>query len=217
MAGGRPASEAAVWGGMVALSSTVLVLWSLERSGDIGTGTGRTMVSVLLFQDLAVVPIMLALPLLAGHAATVGEVAWLLSRTVAVILMTVLGARFAFPWITARIVKKSTADGVVALAYAPDFEVEQAVDQHLFVYGTDEVGLSLSLPYEGLVDCLRPVQCVRSVPAMDEDEPLFKVAVVPIEPAGVDDGQAAPLRGAMTSPGFALVVSMNHTLGDGHT
>lgn len=123
----------------------------------------------------------------------------------------------ANPWITARIVKKSTADGVVALAYAPDFEVEQAVDQHLFVYGTDEVGLSLSLPYEGLVDCLRPVQCVRSVPAMDEDEPLFKVAVVPVEPAGVDDGQAAPLRGAMTSPGFALVVSMNHTLGDGHT
>ena len=56
--------------------STALVLWSLERSGDIGTGPGRTMVSVLLFQDLAVVPIMLALPLLAGHAATVGEVAW---------------------------------------------------------------------------------------------------------------------------------------------
>ena len=107
---GRPAAEAAVWGGMVALSSTALVLWSLERSGDIGTGPGRTMVSVLLFQDLAVVPIMLALPLLAGHAATVGEVAWLLGRSVAVILMTVLGARFAFPWITARIVASGSRE-----------------------------------------------------------------------------------------------------------
>jgi len=110
VAGGRPATEAAVWGGMVALSSTALVLWSLERSGDIGTGPGRTMVSVLLFQDLAVVPIMLALPLLAGHAATVGEVAWLLGRSVAVILMTVLGARFAFPWITARIVASGSRE-----------------------------------------------------------------------------------------------------------
>ncbi len=110
VAGGRPAAEAAVWGGMVAVSSTALVLWSLERSGDIGTGPGRTMVSVLLFQDLAVVPIMLALPLLAGHAATVGEVAWLLGRSVAVIVMTVLGARFAFPWITARIVASGSRE-----------------------------------------------------------------------------------------------------------
>jgi CPA2 family monovalent cation:H+ antiporter-2 len=110
VAGGRPVAEAAVWGGMVALSSTVLVLWSLERSGDIGTGPGRTMVSVLLFQDLAVVPVMLALPLLAGHAATVGEVAWLLGRSVAVILMTVMGARFAFPWITARIVASGSRE-----------------------------------------------------------------------------------------------------------
>ncbi len=107
---GRPATEAAVWGGMVALSSTALVLWSLEGSGGIGTGPGRTMLSVLLFQDLAVVPIMLALPLLAGHAATVGEVVWLLGRSVAVILMTVLGARFAFPWITARIVASGSRE-----------------------------------------------------------------------------------------------------------
>jgi CPA2 family monovalent cation:H+ antiporter-2 len=110
IAGGRPAAEAAVWGGMVALSSTALVLWSLERSGDIGTGPGRTMVSMLLFQDLAVVPIMLALPLLAGHAATVGEVIWLLGRSIAVILFTVLGARFAFPWITARIVASGSRE-----------------------------------------------------------------------------------------------------------
>lgn len=108
--GGRPVAEAAVWGGMVALSSTALVLWLLEGSGDTDAGHGRTMVSVLLFQDLAVVPIMLALPLLAGHAATVGEVAWFLARSVAVILLTVVGARFAFPWITARIVASGSRE-----------------------------------------------------------------------------------------------------------
>jgi hypothetical protein len=62
-----------------------------------------------------------------------------------------------------------------------------------------------------------PVQCARSKPASDEDEPLFKVAVVPIEEGEADDNQPTPLQGALTLPGFALVVSMNHTLGDGHT
>lgn len=77
------------------------------------------------------------------------------------------------PWLTSRIVKKDTADGIVAMAY--------------------------------------------SKPATDADEPLFKVAVVPIEAEETDDNQATPLQQAITLPGFALVVSMNHTLGDGHT
>ncbi|MGD8862228.1 MAG: cation:proton antiporter [Myxococcales bacterium] len=107
---GRPVEEAVVWGSMVALSSTALVLWLLEGSGDTGTRHGRTMVSVLLFQDLAVVPIMLALPLLAGHAATATEIGLLLGRSLAVIVLTVLGARFIFPWVTARIVASGSRE-----------------------------------------------------------------------------------------------------------
>jgi hypothetical protein len=121
------------------------------------------------------------------------------------------------PWLTARIVKKNTTDGVVALAYAESFELESAVDQHFAVYEPGEVGFSLSMPYEALVNCLLTVQCARSKPATDEDEPLFKVAVVPIEEVEADDNQPTPLQGAITLPGFVLVVSMNHTLGDGHT
>ncbi|MCP4361741.1 MAG: hypothetical protein GY796_27330 [Chloroflexi bacterium] len=121
------------------------------------------------------------------------------------------------PWLTARIVKKNTADGVVALAYAPTFELEQTIDQHFSVYEPGDVGFSLSMAYEELVECLVPVQCALSKPATDEDEPLFKVAVVPIEPAETADNQPTPLQQSLTLPGFALVVSMNHTLGDGHT
>jgi len=121
------------------------------------------------------------------------------------------------PWLTARIVKKKTADGVVALTYARAFELEPAVDQLFTVYEPGKVGFSLNLPYEELVHCLLPVQCVRSKPATDADEPLFKVAVVPIEAEEGGDTMATPLQGSMTLPGFALVVSMNHTLGDGHT
>ncbi len=101
---GRPIPEALVWGATIALSSTALVLWLLESSGDLGTAQGRTMVSVLLFQDLAVVPIMLALPLAAGHATSLGEIAGLLGRSAGVVVLTVVGARFVFPWVTARVV-----------------------------------------------------------------------------------------------------------------
>ena len=73
------------------------------------------------------------------------------------------------------------------------------------------------MPYEELVNALLPVQCARSKPATDEDEPLFKVAVIPIKAEETEANSHTPLQHAMTLPGFALVVSMNHTLGDGHT
>jgi len=121
------------------------------------------------------------------------------------------------PWLTSRIVKKDTADGIVAMAYSKTFDAESLLDQHFSVYEPGDVGLSLSMPYEELVHCLLPVQCARSKPATDADVPLFKVAVVPIEAEEMADNQATPLQQAITLPGFALVVSMNHTLGDGHT
>jgi hypothetical protein len=120
-------------------------------------------------------------------------------------------------WLTSRIVKKGTADGIVAVAYSKTVDAGSFIDQHFFVYEPGDVGLSLDMPYEEIVRCLLPLQCARSKPATDADEPLFKVAVVPIEAEETDDHQATPLQQAITLPGFALVVSMNHTLGDGHT
>eukprot|EP00362_Geleiidae_sp_MMETSP1317_P002430 CAMPEP_0201281364 /NCGR_PEP_ID=MMETSP1317-20130820/2511_1 /ASSEMBLY_ACC=CAM_ASM_000770 /TAXON_ID=187299 /ORGANISM="Undescribed Undescribed, Strain Undescribed" /LENGTH=131 /DNA_ID=CAMNT_0047591003 /DNA_START=260 /DNA_END=655 /DNA_ORIENTATION=+ len=106
---------------------------------------------------------------------------------------------------------------MVALAYAKTFELEPIIDKHFSEYEPGDVGFSLSMSYEELVHCLLPVQCARSKLATDEDEPLFKVAVIPIEVEETDDNQATPLQQAMTLPGFVLIVSMNHTLGDGHT
>jgi len=118
------------------------------------------------------------------------------------------------PWLTARLVKKMTQDGVVAMAY--DRNRSPRVDEHFSVYEPGQVGLSLDMRYEDLVRSMLPIQCARSKPATDADEPLFKVMVVPLE-AGGDDAGPAPMRSRLDLPGFALVVSMNHTVGDGHT
>jgi len=104
MALGLPATEAVAWGMIVALSSTALVLWLLEGSGQISSVHGRSMIGVLLMQDLAVVPIMLALPLLAGRGGDATTVAWFLFRAIAVIALTVIGARVLFPALAARVI-----------------------------------------------------------------------------------------------------------------
>lgn len=52
---------------ILALSSTAIVLQTLQEKGLMKTGGGRSAFSVLLFQDLAVIPMLAVLPLLA-HA-----------------------------------------------------------------------------------------------------------------------------------------------------
>ncbi len=101
---GSPPAEAVTWGMIIALSSTALVLWLLEDSGKTSSAHGRAMIGVLLMQDLAVVPIMLALPLLAGQGGNPAEISWFLFRAVGVIALTVVGARVLFPALAARVV-----------------------------------------------------------------------------------------------------------------
>ncbi len=60
---------------ILALSSTAIVLQTLQEKGLMKTGGGRSAFSVLLFQDLAVIPMLAILPLLAhgGGAHSVGD------------------------------------------------------------------------------------------------------------------------------------------------
>jgi Kef-type K+ transport system membrane component KefB/voltage-gated potassium channel Kch len=53
-------------------SSTAIVLQTLQEKGLMKTGGGRSAFSVLLFQDLAVIPMLAILPLLARSGATHG-------------------------------------------------------------------------------------------------------------------------------------------------
>ncbi len=56
---------ALVVGLVLALSSTAIVLQTLEEKGTFRTNVGQSTFSVLLFQDIAVIPILALLPLLA--------------------------------------------------------------------------------------------------------------------------------------------------------
>lgn len=63
-----PWQQAVAIGLILALSSTAIVMQTLREKGLMNTSAGRSIFSVLLFQDLAVIPILAALPLLATVA-----------------------------------------------------------------------------------------------------------------------------------------------------
>ncbi|MGI9409488.1 MAG: cation:proton antiporter [Hyphomicrobiaceae bacterium] len=66
---GVPAAPAVIIGLSLALSSTAIVIELLAQQQRLATTTGRTSFAVLLMQDLAVVPLILLVSVLAGNAA----------------------------------------------------------------------------------------------------------------------------------------------------
>jgi CPA2 family monovalent cation:H+ antiporter-2 len=65
---GLDASAAIVVGGILALSSTAIVTKQLTEQLEINSRHGRMSVGILLFQDLAVVPFLVLIPILGGEA-----------------------------------------------------------------------------------------------------------------------------------------------------
>ncbi|MDJ0854988.1 MAG: monovalent cation:proton antiporter-2 (CPA2) family protein [Desulfobacterales bacterium] len=63
-----PWQQSAAIGMILALSSTAIVLSTLREKGLMNTSPGQSIFSVLLFQDLAVIPMLAVLPLLATAA-----------------------------------------------------------------------------------------------------------------------------------------------------
>jgi CPA2 family monovalent cation:H+ antiporter-2 len=72
---GLPAAKAVFVGFVIAVSSTAIVLRGLSSRGQLDAPHGQLAVGILIFQDLCVVPMMLALPLLAGTGGTKTEAA----------------------------------------------------------------------------------------------------------------------------------------------
>jgi len=98
---GMPWRAALAVGVILALSSTAIVLQTLQEKGLMRTAAGRSSFAVLLFQDVAVIPILALLPLLAttapeaasAHAAgwTEGLPGWARTLVVVGAVGTVVG------------------------------------------------------------------------------------------------------------------------------
>ena len=63
---GLRVNNAVLWGALIALSSTAIILKIYADRGELDSSHGRMVVAILLFQDLCVVPLMVLMPILAG-------------------------------------------------------------------------------------------------------------------------------------------------------
>jgi len=93
---GGPAALAI--GATLALSSTAFAVQMLVETNQLGTPQGRNAFSILLFQDLAVIPLLLLLPVLAGGDAGAGQPN-LLIGLLALALMWLAGRYLLNPWL----------------------------------------------------------------------------------------------------------------------
>ncbi|ADK83402.1 sodium/hydrogen exchanger [Desulfarculus baarsii DSM 2075] len=90
-------------GFLLALSSTAIVLNLLRERSALDTPAGRICLAILIFQDIAVVPMMLAVPFLAGGHVNGADMWLMLQKGLAAVAALLVLGRWLAPWAMARV------------------------------------------------------------------------------------------------------------------
>ncbi len=109
---GQTLTTAMIIGSIFALSSTAIVIKQLTENGGIKRKSGQISVAVLLFQDIAVVPFLIVIPLLAqgSGAELMTSLAFALIKGVVIVaILMFLGKKF-LPFIFNAIAKTKTSE-----------------------------------------------------------------------------------------------------------
>lgn len=103
LAFGWPWMQSLWLGALISLSSTMVLLKTLENQGRIGTLSSRVMIGMLIVQDLAVVPMMIILPQLNDPAAGLPLLGMAAVKAVSFLLVMILLGTRLLPWVMKRI------------------------------------------------------------------------------------------------------------------
>lgn len=102
-----PFTDALWFGGLIALSSTMVILKTLMSQGRMGTLSSRVMIGMLIVQDLAVVPLMIILPQLNQPEAGIPALGWAAAKAMTFLcLMIFIGTRL-IPKLLAYIARRN--------------------------------------------------------------------------------------------------------------
>ncbi len=150
-----------------ALSSTAFVLQILQERGEIASRHGMTAFSVLLMQDLAIVPLLAAVPILSDTGRLSAEVPlWEQVAIVIGMILVVWGfGRYLLPYALNQLAKQGNREGFLLVVMLAVFLAAWAMDQAglSMVLGAFVMGMLLSSssyrlqiqayiePYKGLL------------------------------------------------------------------
>nr|WP_220099814.1 cation:proton antiporter [Alteromonas lipotrueae] len=107
---GLPISASIIIGGALALSSTAIVIKQATEMGILNNRRTQLAVSILLFQDLAVVPFLIAIPLLAqsGEVSIAFALGEALLKGIFVIAFLMSVGKWVLPWVFSEVAKTRT-------------------------------------------------------------------------------------------------------------
>jgi len=93
-----------IFGILIAMSSTTIVLKTLMERGELDSNHGRIMTGILLIQDLAVVPVMVIMPAIGGNSNEL----WLSLGIAVIKALLIIGIMLALglwvlPWLLKRV------------------------------------------------------------------------------------------------------------------
>jgi len=132
-----PLPQAVFLGFLIPLSSTAIILRALEPRGELDTPHGRLAIGISVFQDLAVIPMMLSLPLLSGDGGTTTAESLLsFLKSMAFMGVIVVAGRAVFPRVLNLVARTRQRDLFVLAVLA----VSMAM-----VWGASVAGLSLAI------------------------------------------------------------------------
>lgn len=93
-----PVGTSILLGFLISLSSTAIVLRIIQSRLEFYTPQGRTILGILIFQDIAIVPMMLVTPLLPGVEGSVTDSPLLiLAKGLGLIIMVIVSAKWVVP------------------------------------------------------------------------------------------------------------------------
>ncbi len=103
-------TEAVFFGFLVSLSSTAIVMKILQDRGEVETVPGRTLLGILIFQDLAVIPMILLTPIMMGSSITTTSIPFEIGKVVAILAILIVSAHWVVPWIMYRAARQKNRE-----------------------------------------------------------------------------------------------------------
>ena len=130
-------NESVFVGFLFSLSSTAIVLKTLQDRNEMTTPHGRNALAILLFQDIIVVPMMLVVPILADESSNPSlSILSLLLKSAVVVVIAILSARYIIPKLMHVVAKTNSKELFLLVTITLCFAI---------AFLTSEAGLSLAL------------------------------------------------------------------------
>ncbi|MDO9323577.1 MAG: cation:proton antiporter [Methanoregula sp.] len=106
-----PFNEALVFGFIVSLSSTAIVMKILQERREVDTLQGRTLLGILIFQDLAIIPMILITPLMVGSSGPdLAGLPYQVGKVLGLLLIIIILAKWVIPAFLYRVARQKNRE-----------------------------------------------------------------------------------------------------------